>query len=248
MAQIFAGNLSQVDPDILDQVQTLPDDFWVFAEFDATGRNIDWFISRAVPAGAGQDQHSTLIVTEQKRVARPIDGTTDGPWRVQTEVGTWQEIEPPNREDLNYYWQAVHSANSLAHWLWSNQRRYMGNAELRPQQEFKVWPDLLIVSPPDVIHRLPVQPPSRFGQWWFEPETWLRHIESWMPRVGVPLGKEQLSQLAETLGLSPIETSQSTPASDQPKTLDDFLSWMKQLPEQMAHLEERVKRLEERIR
>lgn len=201
MAHVFIGNRTKVDEEVLSRASALPDDYWVFAEFDITGRNIDWFISRAVPAGTYEPQHSVLILTELKRTSGAIEGAVDEIWRLRAGDGTWSELEPNSQTDLNYYWQSVNAANALSQWLWNNQQRFLDPGNIRQMGEFKVWPDLLILSPPDIIHRLPLQPPTRYGQWWYRIEDWFRHVETWRPRIGVGLTEDNLRLLAQALGL-----------------------------------------------
>src|SRR4051794_810557 len=124
MARIYAGELSKLDDEVLTALKRLPDDFWVFAEFNVS-RNVDLFIIRPK-----QYEPSTLIVTELKRTTRPIRGAVDGAWERLTEAGEWEELSPSGK-DLNYYWQAVNTANALADWLWNFQRLYLDSDEIR---------------------------------------------------------------------------------------------------------------------
>src|SRR5579884_4231668 len=112
MANIYLGDLNKIDTDVLEKVQTLSDDYWIFAEFNVEGRNIDWFITRAVTPQFGVEQHSTLIITELKRLSRPIEGAVDSRWRWRVEGGVGEEIIPSNGGDMNYYWQSVNTANA----------------------------------------------------------------------------------------------------------------------------------------
>lgn len=246
MAHVFIGNRAKVDDEVLSRVSLLPDDYWVFAEFDITGRNIDWFITRAVSAHGPESQHSVLILTELKRIAAALEGSVDEQWRLRTSDGTWTDIIPNSQSDLNYYWQSVNAANALSQWLWNNQQRFLEPGNIRPTSDFKVWPDLLIVSPPDVIHRLPLQPPTRFGQWWYGIDDWHRHIETWRPRFGVGLTADNMRLLADALGLqrqSPVAEPVSAPPDIVPDTAPAllFATWLQTL-------ESRIKRIEDHLR
>ena len=205
MARIYAGDLSKIDPEVLERVKELPDDFWVFAEF-SIGRNIDWFLVREVPDGLKENRKSTMILTEVKRLEKPLRGTSiHASWEETDATGQWQEIICSNRQDRNYYWQAVNTANELSRWLWNNSPVFRPRRRPAPGEEFKVWPDLLLLgyrseTPP----RLPIRPETGYGQWWFVSEEWLRHVEEWFPKIGVPLTGEELSNLADTLHLEPV--------------------------------------------
>jgi hypothetical protein len=195
MARIFAGELGMIDQEVLDTLKQLPDSFWVFAEFDI-GRNVDWFVIRP-------DAPSTLILTELKRMANPVRGAVNGIWEKLNGSGEWVEL-PTNGLDTNPYWQAVNSANAMADWLWNNQQLYRSTVDIRPASEFRVWPDLLLLSPPGTSHRLPLAPPSRYGRWWFNTGDWLRHVRGWTPRTGVTLSSSEVGNLVEALRLTEI--------------------------------------------
>ena len=209
MARIFAGELSMIDQEVFDVLKRLPDSFWVFAEFNI-GRNIDWFIIRP-------DTPSTLILTELKRINKPLRGAVNGLWEKQTASGEWEEV-PASGTDTNPYWQAVNSANALADWLWNNQQLYRETGEIRPSGDFRVWPDLLLLSPGGTTHRLPLAPPSRYGRWWFNVDDWLRHVRGWTPRTGVPLTHQEVANLVESLRLTELwaggDVPDAMPASD----------------------------------
>lgn len=236
MAHCYVGELSKIDQEVFAAVRTLPDDFWVFAEFFA-GRNIDWFVVRASSNGLP----STLILMELKRSSRAIRGDINGTWQQFDDSGEWQEI-PPHGTDINYYWQAVNSANALKTWLWNNQRLYRDDADARPQDDFRVWPDLLILSPPEMMHRLPLSPSNRFGQWFYSAEHWVRHVEGWSPKAGVNLSARDLDQLAAVLGLRPVAAEKPAPAAlDAPAA---FVDWLRQFQERLESLEAQVRSLE----
>jgi hypothetical protein len=244
VARIFAGELSMIDQEVFDALKLLPDDFWVFTEFNI-GRNIDWFIIRP-------ENPSTLILTELKRVSRPLRGAVNGLWEKQDPSGEWDEI-PANSSDANPYWQAVNSANALADWLWNNQQLYRETADIRPSAEFRVWPDLLLLSPPGVIHRLPLAPPSRYGRWWFNMDEWLRHVRGWTPRSGVTLYPREVANLVEALRLTEIwsgggaethvaQYAESAPSSEPA----NFVGWLQTLEQRIARLEHELAALRRR--
>ncbi len=205
MAQIFAGDLSKIDREVLERVKELPDDFWIFAEF-SIGRNVDWFVVREVAPGSTESRKSTMILTEAKRLERPLRGTSiHAAWEEQDATGQWQEIFPSNRQDRNYYWQAVNTANELSRWLWNNSPVYRPQRRPQAGEEFKVWPDLLLLGyRPETPPRLPIRPETGYGQWWFDAEDWLRHVVEWFPKIGVPLTGEDLSNLADALHLEAV--------------------------------------------
>jgi hypothetical protein len=236
MARIFAGELSMIDQEVLDTLKRLPDSFWVFAEFNI-GRNIDWFIIRP-------DAPSTLILTELKRSSKPIRGAVNGLWEKLSITGEWGEL-PTSGTDTNPYWQAVNSANALADWLWNNQQLYRETADIRPAADFRVWPDLLLLSPPGTIHRLPLAPPSRYGRWWFNTDDWMRHVRGWSPKSGITLTTDEVSNLVAALRLTeiwsggevelpPLPPIATTPASD---TAASFVGWLQGIDQRITRLE-----------
>jgi hypothetical protein len=86
MAQIFAGaDRRQLDPEVLEAFKSLPDEFWVFAEFTIS-RNIDWFIVHPHPGGT-----LALIVIEFKRMTRPLAGDMNNTWKQWSPEG-WREL------------------------------------------------------------------------------------------------------------------------------------------------------------
>ena len=247
MARIFAGELSMIDQEVLDTLKRLPDSFWVFAELNI-GRNIDWFILRP-------DTPSTLILTELKRISKPVRGAVNGPWEKLSSSGDWEEL-PTKGTDTNPYWQAVNAANALADWLWNNQQLYRATVDVRPQAEFRVWPDLLLLSPPGTSHRLPLAPPSRYGRWWFNTDDWLRHLRGWNPRTGVSLTPQEAVNLVEALRLTeiwsggemalpPLLPIEPTPSGD---TAAAFTGWLQGLDQRITRLENELAWYRERER
>jgi hypothetical protein len=246
MARIFAGELSMIDQEVLDTLKQLPDSFWIFAEFNI-GRNIDWFIIRP-------DAPSTLILTELKRLSKPIRGAVNGFWEKLSSSGEWDEL-PTNGTDTNPYWQAVNSANALADWLWNNQQLYRETADIRPALEFRVWPDLLLLSPPGTTHRLPLAPPSRYGRWWFNIDDWLRHVRGWTPKTGVTLSSHEIVNMAAALrlteiwsggdaGLAPLPSVGPTPGSEIASAL---VNWLQGLDQRITRLESELAWYRERL-
>lgn len=226
MPHIFAGaDRQQIDPQVLEAFKTLPDDFWVFAEFTIS-RNIDWFVIHP-----NADGTLALIVIELKRTGLPLAGDINNVWKQWTPEG-WRDLvlSGPYR---NYYWQAVEAANKLKEWLWNNQRRFRLGQELLSQDAFKIWPDLLILSPQGTNHQLPLQPPNNFGKFIFTLNDCLRHITTWKSRQLslVPLVDEELLRLAEALGLERI-----WPLAE-PQDHHSLFA-------RIHHLEERMRRLE----
>ncbi|MCL4508287.1 MAG: hypothetical protein M1296_02040 [Chloroflexi bacterium] len=238
MAHIYIGNKSQVDPEVLGVVSTLNDEYWAFAEFNAAGRNVDWFIAKA-----STDEPSVLIMTELKRMSRPLRGAFDGVWERQDDDGKWEEIIPANSSDRNYYWQAVNATNALAQWLWNNQARFLHDHSIDKPLDFRIWPDLLLLGPESVQHRLPYRPDSGFGMWFQSLEKWIQHVRAWRPRHGVTLSFGELESLAEALDLERCESPVFT--SDPPKTgpapasieIEGFFDWLLQLDQRVANLE-----------
>ena len=226
MPQIFAGaDRQRIDPEVLEAFKTLPDNFWVFAEFTIS-RNIDWFVIHP-----NADGTLALIVIELKRTSLPLTGDINSVWKQWTPEG-WRDLVlgGPNR---NYYWQTVEAANKLKEWLWNNQRRFRLGQDLLTQDAFKIWPDLLILSPQGTNHQLPLQPPNNFGKFIFTLNDCLRHITTWKSRQLslVPLVDDELLRLAEALGLERIWP---------PAELQDHDGLFSRL----QYLEERIRRLE----
>lgn len=246
MAKIFAGELSMIDQEVFDALKRLPDSFWVFVEFNI-GRNIDFFIIRP-------DTPSTLILTELKRVNKPLRGSVNGLWEKLAANGEWEEI-PASSSDTNAYWQAVNAANALADWLWNNQQLYRETSDIRPSAEFRVWPDLLLLSPPGTIHRLPLAPPSRYGRWWFNMDDWLRHVRGWTPRTGVSLTHPEIANLVSALRLTEVWAGGDIPGdspqlqemspSSEPAT---FVTWLQGMEQRISRLEQELHQLRERER
>ena len=226
MPHIFAGaDRQQIDPEVLEALKTLPDDFWVFAEFTIS-RNIDWFVIHP-----NADGTLALIVIELKRTGLPLAGDINNVWKQWTPEG-WRDLilSGPYR---NYYWQTVEAANKLKEWLWNNQRRFRLGQDLLTQDAFKIWPDLLILSPQGTNHQLPLQPPNNFGKFIFTLDDCLRHITTWKSRQLslVPLVDDEMLRLAEALGLERI-----WPLAE-PLAHDDLLARVQQLEERMRRLE-----------
>lgn len=232
MARIFAGELTKIDREVVERLRKeLPDDFSVLAEVNV-GRNVDYVIIR--PNG---DAPALLIAAETKHVFRTLFGQTDGQWRELTDCGDWKLIEPSNQNDINYYWQAVHSADALKRWLWCNQRIFRDDDDALDGNRFAVWPDLVLLGDPAIAHSLPDGPASRFGQWYFGFDAWVRHLLTWDARVGVALRQREIDRLIEAMGLMelPADWSWLRPVDNKPS--DDLASAVRDLSERVVTLE-----------
>jgi hypothetical protein len=158
----------------------------------------------------------------------------------------WQPIRPSHEGDVNYYFQAINAANALAEWLWNNQRRYLLGMDAPPRDEFKVWPDLLILSPAGAVHQLPLGPSSRYGRWLFSVSEWLAQIRTWDPKTGIRLNGAQLAALAEVLGLEYVwpKNGVQVPAhAATGRAAMDFVAWLQQLEGRIMQIEQRLNRL-----
>lgn len=206
MAQIYIGDRSHLEQQVLQAVATLPDDYWAFAEF-SVGRQIDLFIVREAGTAPGQSVNSVLLCTEIKRVQQPLRGSFDGPWERQCGLDAggqeqWEEIVPSNRNDTNYFSQAVNAASSLKWWLHNFQLRYRPQGPAIPANAFGVWPDLLLIGFPDIKHQLPLRPTSGYGLWFANIEEWISHVRVWRANERLPgLTAEDLTGIANLLGL-----------------------------------------------
>jgi hypothetical protein len=210
MVQIYVGNRSKVDSEILDAVKRLPDDFIVFAEFDIE-RNIDWFILHL-----RSDAPASLVVTEQKRISKRLRGDINGQWEESQDGHQWTPMLAGGR-DINPYQQATASANALKEWLWSHQRFFLDDEQEQSADAFRVWPDLLILGPDGVVPVLPMRPSNRFGMWFFAVEPWITHLQSWRPLPGgVVLTQRGIERIAERLRLTRIwpDTSRQPAAAN----------------------------------
>jgi hypothetical protein len=248
MAKVYAGDLNSVDQEVLEAVRGLPSDYWAFASFNV-GREIDWFIVRAQPE---PDGHSTLILMELKRSGVPLRGpVTDAQWERQDPYAGWQVIDAGN--DRNYYWQAVNAGNALQKWLWNNQAIYRETTDLRPTDDFGVWPDLLVLSPPEVRHYFPIAPQSGFGNFFHGPNAlsaWLAHIEAWDPTRGrrnlVSLSEQQLQNLASALHLSPVWDDSPSSTVEGNISIEGEIS-MEDVMRRLGQIEETLKRVEHHL-
>lgn len=230
MPHIFAGaDRQRIDPEVLEAFKTLPDNFWVFAEFTIS-RNIDWFVIHPHADGT-----LALIVIELKRSGLPLAGDINNAWKQWTPEG-WRDLVlgGPYR---NYYWQAVEAANKLKEWLWNNQRRFRLGQDLLAQDAFKIWPDLLILSPQGTNHQLPLQPPNNFGKFIFTLDDCLRHVTTWKSRQLslVPLVNDELLRLAEALGLERIWPPAGRHHAEHQQA--ELLDRIQALEERVQHLE-----------
>lgn len=243
MAHIYAGDTSKVDEEVLRAVEKLPDDFWIFAEFDIE-RNVDWLVIREVPASERATRPSTMILTELKRSDKPIRAwNMNGPWEKLEDSGVYSELHS-DKPEINFYQQVLHTSSALQDWLWRNQRFYLdSHLPVQPIDSFKPWPDLLILSPPGVRHQLPIRPPTGYGGFWFGLEQWVNHVQRWNPRAGYSWSKDELTKLAQFLGLKEVATPRiSTPIApgESPKEVGDFMAWVLRLEERVSQLERQV--------
>jgi hypothetical protein len=233
MVQIYVGNRSKVDSEILDSVKRLSDDFIVFAEFDIE-RNIDWFVLHLRP-----DAPASLVVTEQKRISKRVRGDINGQWEESQDGHQWTPMLAGGR-DINPYQQATAAANALKEWLWSHQRFFLDDDQEQSADAFRIWPDLLILGPDGVVPVLPMRPSNRFGMWFFAVEPWITHLQSWRALSdGIVLTQRSVERIAERLRLTRIwpDTSQHLAAvhgSLDPQTMATKLQL---LEDRVRHLE-----------
>jgi hypothetical protein len=252
MSRIYAGDMASIDTEVLEALKALPNDYWVLAGF-TVGREVDWLIIRT----ARPMEHSAIIITELKRYEHSIRGISqDAVWERQDIEGDWHPIEG-SYSDRNPYWQAVNGANALKHWLWNNQRLYLGNnghSLERAEDEFGAWPIVLILSPPGVQHLLPLRPTSRYGAWVYDLDRWLSMLQSWRPRKGVGLSSADMTKLVTSLGLEEVHRGPEEETFEEPEDmmhgdpLSQFMGWLQEMNSRVQELTERVERLEaERI-
>jgi hypothetical protein len=210
VARIYAGNPEKVDAEILAAIKELPDDFVAFAEFDIE-RNVDWFIIHLRP-----DDPASLIVTELKRTTKRLRGDVNGPWEESPDDQQWTPMLSSGRE-INPYQQVTAAANAMKEWLWVHQRFFLDGVEERPEEAFKVWPDLLILGPTGLSPILPLRPPSRFGYWFHDIDRWLAHLRTWRSLPGgVVLGQTGIRRLVDQLRLVPIWPDPSSVVQEEP--------------------------------
>lgn len=265
MARIFYGNLDMIDQEVLEAVKSLPDEFYVLTEFDLNRRNVDWLIIRPVPDYRPASQYSTVILTELKRTSAPFRGGEMGRWEQQRN-GIWEELVPTNMSDENPWRQLINTVNAVRNWLYNNQRRFV--ALDRPEyqeQVVRIWPNLLILGdPPDMVHRLPLQPQTRFGAFHYDLPLWLDKIRHWNPNVGLQLTAAEVEALVEALGLRslyqpapPAEEPQDAPDPEPDDTAADEgltapgpngdLDWLQGFALWASGVEERLRRIEEHL-
>ncbi|CAN5582628.1 hypothetical protein BH09CHL1_BH09CHL1_26600 [soil metagenome] len=260
MARIFAGNEALVDPDVLEAVKRLSNDFFVFAEFDIDRRNIDWLIIR-IASGTREDLlSSAAILTEMKRISAPITGTVQDEWKVERIDGTVETVGAGQEKDP--YWQAVAAANALRSWLWNHHKLFCDDgADAGELQEsnFSVWPDVLILPRRDQVieHRLPVRPTNGFGMWWFELDRWLQHVTTWRPNQRDRTRRfteRELVRLAELLDTHEIHRGEATAPEvirqvanghhDLEASFNPMIAYLRRLESQISELRQRVSQLE----
>lgn len=243
MSRIFCGDKASVDAEIFELVKTLPDEYWVFAGF-SIGREVDWFIAKE-----SAEEASAMLLVELKRSDRSIKATSqDTVWDKETPQG-WEPMD--SERDLNPYWQAVNTANTLKTWLWNNQRHIMPEAQTPISEDsFAVWPEVLILSPPGLRHYLPLRPTSRFGAWFTNADHWIQSVRDWRPKKGIALSGVELGRIAGLLGLQrawpPADGSApvTVAPAEQVGTPELFAQWLSEMSRTVTDLQRRLDRLE----
>ena len=213
MAKVFIGDQNKVDQRVLSAVQTLPDDFWVLGEFNLL-RNYDWVIIRPVMGAP-----ATVIAAEIKRVSHALRGSVNGVWEKQVPDGTWEPVPTSHANDRNGYWQAVNAANSLSEWLRNNEPVF-NEGRTGVWSNVRVWPDLVLLSPIDIRHQLPIRPDSGFGMWFYELDRWVDHVLSWKAAVGPVLSHADVERLVRYLDLQPYGAESRSAAPREAVALD----------------------------
>jgi len=233
MAHLYVGNPARLDPTLRLALATLPDDYWVFAEF-SIDRNIDCFICRAAEPDAAHT--STLIALELKCLAQPVRGDVDGPWEHRDDSGAWVPLPPATARAINPYRQAVDAAEAVTAYLWNQQPRYRQGATL-PRQAYRVWPDLLLLSPEGVMHQLPLRPRTGYGHWYTRLDPWLAHVQAWTSRAEVRLSSTELAALAALLGLQKVQSAPQ-PAPSPNDSLTPLSAKLVAFEQRLAALEQ----------
>jgi hypothetical protein len=182
------------------------------------------------------------MVTELKRTTKRLRGDVNGPWEESTDDSQWTPMLSSGRE-INPYQQVTAAANAMKEWLWVHQRFFLDDEEVRPEDAFKVWPDLLIIGPEGIAPILPLRPPSRFGLWFHQVERWLTHVRGWRSLPGgVTLAEANARRLAEQLHLVQVWPDKSAALTGERAgggTPDE-----QSVLARLADLEARVARLE----
>lgn len=241
MSRVFMGDASRVDPEVLQKAKALPDEFDVLFEFSKPGRNVDLFIVKHMPNGS-----EALIVTEVKRIAKQVRGEIDSAWQsLNRETNQWEDIIPSNRDDSNWYWQLVNTVTVVKQWLRTNQNLFLEHVRPVPLEEsdFRVWPDLLILSPTGVYHRLPLRPTTGFGAWWTDLDRWVQHLLAWVPNSPIALDRAEVTTLVNLMGLKQVWPT--TPVEQAPRPEVTLAQAVQALTAFLQGLDDRVKRLEE---
>jgi hypothetical protein len=244
MARVFVGDKAKVNPDVLEAVKDLPNDFWVVLEFSVSRRNIDVLIVRPVAEGP-----ATLIVTEVKRAARPLRGTFNGPWEQIDDLGTtpFERADyafDSKQRDTNPYWQAVETANTLGEWLKTNEPVFAAG-ETGVWTDVKPWPDVLIISPPGVRHQLPLRPETGFGRWFFNIDDWIRHLETWRQTRGPVLTERDIAAVVNFLQLEQVAGGSARAITAEPHTPEPLV---RTGADRVSALETRVVQLDARVK
>ncbi len=237
----YAGNPDPelIDPDIVDALSILDENYFVFFEVNWGERSSDIAIIRA---GEPPTQHSTLIVAEVKHFDKAVRGTVNGQWSVEIAPNKWAPLPGFHYgEDTSPYWQTVNTANTVNMWLFNNQRLYRDKSNLVDAIDaYKVWPDLVLISPDNVWHRLPRKPDSGYGMWFYNLDSWIDHVLSWEPKLGTLFSVGELEALAESLNLQELVFNH-LPEDHQASSVEQFSD------ETGAALLERLTQLEHQV-
>lgn len=246
MAHIYIGDRSKADGEVMRRFSDLNDDFHIFGEFTCERIQADWLVCRAA---SNERPHSTVTLMELKRTARPLRGQTFDIWHARGDDGTWEEITPSNQQNTNYFLQALNTANAIRGWMYNNQRLYLDPTRDRPEADFRVWPDLVILSPEGVVHQLPYKPQNtKFGTWHFQLEPWIARTLDYVAPVGQGYSAADLRRLGEALGLTKVWPP--APAAKQPADDEDvgetadLAAYFSKLHRRLATLERRLVALE----
>jgi hypothetical protein len=134
----------------------------------------------------------------------------------------------------------------MKEWLWVHQRFFLDEQAERPEESFKVWPDLLILGPEGAPPILPLRPPSRFGYWFHSVDRWLDHVRTWrsLPS-GVVLNAASVRRIADQLHLVKIWPNGAGEPEPEPVPVerDPILARLQALEERVARLESALETL-----
>jgi hypothetical protein len=202
MALIFVGDFGMVDQEVLAVAQTFPPEFVFFAEFTLS-RNVDWLMLR--PNGMSP---AALVLTELKRCRATLRGRRDQRWERRSSHGRWYPHATRVRDE-NPYRQAVGAAKSLSAWLASKQPWFKQGMLPAPRRDFRVWPTVLLLSPPGIEHCLSLGRSDGLQALHCGLPQWAATMKSWQPHDGIPLNLGEIMRLADVLGLHLLESPDS---------------------------------------